>query len=115
MTSVDISWGAMEYEYSNGTWNVQTHSYDGAGWTDNGTGFVTLKNTGETQTTAVLSYSSNHSDIVGNFTDGSVSVLDTINLTTRQEKTIYLVLSGKPSEDLSNATIGTVTVRIGGE
>lgn len=115
VTSVDIAWGAMEFVYTDGSWNPQTHSYDGAGWTDNGTGYITLKNTGDTQATATFAYNSDRTDIVGNFTDGSVSISDSISLASAQEQTVYLVLFGQPSDVLDSTIIGTVTVTIGGE
>ena len=35
--NVTIRWGALEYTYSDGIWNPQTHSYENGGWSDNGT------------------------------------------------------------------------------
>lgn len=115
VTSVDITWGAMEYEYTDGAWNTQTHSYDGAGWADNGSGFVTVKNTGTSSTTAAFFYSTDRSDITGSFTDGTTAITGAVDVASGMETTVYLVLSGKPAETLSSTKIGTVTVTIGGE
>ena len=32
IVSVDITWGDMEFTYSDGTWNAETHTYEGVGW-----------------------------------------------------------------------------------
>lgn len=115
VTSVNITWGAMEYEYTNGIWNTQTHSYDGAGWADNDSGFVTVENVGTSATTAVFSFSTEHSDITGSFTDESGVVASSVGVASGAEMTVYLILSGRPTETLSSTKIGTVTVVIGGE
>lgn len=115
VTSVDITWGAMEFEYSAGMWNTQTHSYTDAGWTDHGGGYVTVKNNGTSAATAGFTYSTDRSDISGSFSDGSAAAVGAVSVLPGQETTVYLVLSGKPSETLSGVKIGTVTVTIGGE
>lgn len=115
VTSVNITWGAMEYEYTDGIWNTQTHSYDGAGWADNGSGFVTVENVGTSATTAVFSFSTERSDITGSFTDESGVVASSVDVASGSEMTVYLILSGRPTEILSSTKIGTVTVVIGGE
>lgn len=111
IVSVDVAWGAMEFTYSDGTWNTRTHTYEGAGWTDNGTGYVTVSNTGEADTTAAFAYSSDRTDITGSF-----DVTDTAQLAAGEEVTAWLTLSGKPKADLGqNTVVGTATVTIGGE
>lgn len=115
VASVDITWGAMEYEYTDGLWNTETHSYDGAGWIDHGSGFITVKNGGSDVTTASFSYSTERLDITGSFNDDIAIINDAVSVVPEEEKTVYLHLSGKPSETLSNTKIGTVTVTIGGE
>lgn len=114
ITSVDIAWGAMDFTYSDGLWNTASHSYSEGRWTDSGTGYVTLKNTGNATTTAALSYETGREDISGTFTDGTGSVTN-VTIAAGVEKTVYLKLDGKPSEALDAAVIGTITVRIGGE
>lgn len=115
VVSVDIEWGGMSFTYTEGTWNTKTHSYDGAGWTDNGTGYVTISNIGTIDTTATFVYNSSREEIRGSFTDGTNVIADPVNIVAGQSQTAYLLLSGKPAEELSNIKIGTVTVTIGGE
>lgn len=111
VVSVDVTWGAMEFVYTEGTWNTKTHSYEGAGWTDNGTGYVTVSNTGSVDTTAGFKYTTERTDISGSF-----DVTDAAELKAGAEITAYLTLSGKPEFSLGEkAVIGTATVTIGGE
>lgn len=111
VVSVDVTWGAMEFVYTEGTWNTKTHSYEGAGWTDNGTGYVTVSNTGSLDTTAGFKYTTERTDISGSF-----DVTDTAELKAGAEITANLTLSGKPESSLGEkAVIGTATVTIGGE
>lgn len=111
VVSVDVTWGAMEFVYTEGTWNAKTHSYEGAGWTDNGTGYVTVSNTGSVDTTAGFKYTTERTDISGSF-----DVTGAAELKAGAEITAYLTLSGKPESSLGEkAVIGTATVMIGGE
>ena len=115
VTSVDITWGNMEFEYTDGVWNTQSHSYEGAGWSDNNSGSVTVKNTGTSSATASFSYSTERSDITGSFTDGDIAINEPVEVLLDDEITVYLILSGRPEETLKSTKIGTVTVTIGGE
>lgn len=113
--SVEIAWGNMEFTYTGGIWNPNTHTYEGAEWSDGGSGYVTVTNTGTADTTAAFSYQTERSDIQGSFTDGTSFVILEVPLEVGNCKTIFLRLSGKPDSELNNDVIGTVTVRIGGE
>lgn len=115
VVNVDVTWGAMEFSYTDGTWNAQSYTYEGAGWTDNGTGYVTVSNTGTVAATATFAFASDREEISGNFTDGTNAIVGSVDIAAGQSQTAYLLLSGKPAEELSNAKIGTVTVTIGGE
>lgn len=115
VVSVDIEWGGMNFTYTEGAWNTKTHSYDGSGWTDNGTGYVTVVNTGLVDTNATFIFDSNREEISGSFTDGTNAITSAVKVATGQSRTAYLLLAGKPAEELSNTTIGSVTVKIGGE
>ena len=116
VTSVDISWGEMNFTYTDGTWNPTEHQYEGAGWTDNGSGYVTVRNNGEKDVETSFAYASGRSDISGGFTDGTNPVTAPVSLGAGKEQTVYLVLSGKPEGYLGeNAVIGTVNIILGGE
>lgn len=110
VVSVDVTWGAMEFVYTEGTWNTKTHSYEGDGWTDNGTGYVTVSNSGSVDTTAGFKYTTERTDISGSF-----DVTGTAELKAGAKITAHLTLSGKPESSLGEkAVIGTATVTIGG-
>lgn len=113
--SIDISWGAMDFVYDKGTWDPQTHRYDGGGWQDNGTGLITVKNAGNVVISADFAYETEREDISASFADGAVPVTGPVALAVGQEKQVQLILSGEPSGDLDQTEIGRVTIRIGGE
>lgn len=115
VVNVDIEWGGMDYTYTEGTWNAETHSYENAGWDAGGSGYVTVKNSGTVDTTASFSFNSEREEITGSFTDGTNSITGSVDVAAGQSQTAYLLLSGKPKEELDSTKIGTVTVRIGGE
>ena len=113
--SVTITWGALDYTYSDGIWNPETYLYEGEGWSDNNTGFVTVQNEGNLPTTAQVGFTSNFSEITGSFyADGSL-VQDSIYLGPGKSQTANLVLEGKPGETFQQETLGTVTIQIGEE
>ena len=115
VVSVDIEWGGMDYTYTEGTWNTDTHSYDNSGWDDEGSGYVKVTNSGNADTTAEFIFESDREEISGSFTDGADTVSAPLDIAAGQSRTAYLRLSGEPADDLNNTKIGTVTVKIGGE
>ncbi len=114
VVSVDINWGDMSYTYTDGPWNTDTHSYSYGGWSDGGSGYVTVVNSGTVDTTATFTFVSDRGEISGSFTDGTNTITGSVDVAVGQSQTAYLVLSGKPTEELNNTKIGTVTVKIGG-
>lgn len=115
IVNVDIEWGGMNYTYSDGIWNAATHSYDNSGWSDDGSGYIKVVNSGTVDTTAAFAFVPDREEISGSFTDGTNVITDPVDIPAGQSQMAYLLLSGKPAEELDNAKIGTVTVRIGGE
>ena len=117
VTEVTITWGALSYTYSESTWNAATHSYEGAGWTtdtENGNS-VKVENTGNTAVSVSYAYTAVESGITGSFTDGENPVSEPVSLPENDSSTVYLILAGKPEQNLDHAKIGSVTVTIGGE
>lgn len=113
--SVTIEWGALDYTYSDGTWNPATLTYEGGGWTDGGTGTITVTNQGTLPTTAEFCYTAERTEISGSFTDGETPLSGPVPLALEQSTKAFLLLDGKPSKQLTKQTLGTVTVRIGEE
>ena len=115
--SVDITWGELSFTYSDGTWNPDTHTYDGAGWNvdEEGGNSITVDNTGNTGVNVYYAYQNAETGITGSFTDGENPVSEPVSLPANNSSTVYLILARKPEKELEKATIGSVTVTIGGE
>ena len=115
--SVDITWGELSFTYSDGTWNPDTHEYDGEGWTvdEEGGNSIKVENTGNTDVNVTYEYKAEETGITGSFTDGEPPVSAPVSLPANNSSTVYLILAGKPENELMEATIGSVTVTIGGE
>ena len=115
--SVDITWGELSFTYSDGTWNPETHTYDGAGWTvdEEGGNSIKVENTGNADVNVTYDYKAVENGITGSFTDGENPVSEPVSLPANNSSTVYLILAGKPEQELEEATIGSVTVTIGGE
>lgn len=115
--SVDITWGDLSFTYSDGTWNPDTHEYDGEGWTvgKEGGNTVKVENNGNTAVSVSFAYNATVDGITGSFTDGENPVSAPVALSENESSTVYLILAGKPEQNLDHAKIGSVTVTIGGE
>ena len=112
VVELSIRWTEMSFTYDPGSWNPETHSYDGGtGWTPtDGGGQITITNTGGKTVTVSLSFESTMGDeLTGSFT----KVGD--YLPYGKSFTSALSLSGAPSQTgFANEQIGTVSVKIGG-
>ena len=116
IVSVDITWGAMEFTYSEGTWNAKAHSYDGVGWEPDKTdgNKIAVRNSGETEVSVTYSYTPSNRAVSGSFTDGITPITAPVALNVSEEKSTWLILNGKPNETINNDLLGSVTVTIGG-
>lgn len=119
---VEITWGAMEFTYTDGVWNPETLTYDAGGWkAADGSDGITVKNTGTKDVTVSYEYEQNGisvSGVSGSFADESgAAVTDARELAAGEEKKTYLKLEGKPENvpDSGSFPLGAVTVRIGGD
>ena len=115
--SVEVSWDALEYTYTDGAWNPDTYTYEEGEWTaDNGGNSITVKNTGSVDTTVSYQYSPSVTTVSGRFSGDDGNFIDApVALAQGEEKKAYLALAGRPSSDFTAGTLGTVTVTIGGE
>lgn len=112
--NINISWGEMSFTYTDKKWNPDTHTYIPAEWKDGGSGWISVENAGESDVTVDCKYNTDRTDITGKFADDGGSVYaDPFPLNTQKSKKLWLKLSGEPSEALSEATLGTVSVSIG--
>ncbi len=114
--TVTITWGALAFTYSDGTWHPETHTYEGVGWTpDNTNGNrITVKNEGVNQVTVSFRYTQSNSSVTGSFTDEAGTPVTTVTLPSGGSRNVLVTLDGKPTTSLRNAAIGTVTVQLGG-
>lgn len=122
--SVDIAWGSLEFTYtdaSKGTWNPDTHSYDGAevaAWScEAGANKVTVTNhsNAEVNFAFTAQAAAGFEAITLNF-DTSRAMLDSAVNTTyaaAPAHTITVTPSGALTKDTTAGTvIGTITVTI---
>ena len=76
---------------------------------------IKVENTGNTDVNVTYDYKAVENGITGSFTDGEKPVSAPVSLPENGSSTVYLILAGKPEKELKKATIGSVTVTIGGE
>ena len=105
--SIDITWDSLEFTYTDGQWDPETHSYKGGCWSDSGGNF-TLTNTGNVGVMADFSYkqAEGMDEIKGYFSSSELIV------PISESKNCKLSLSGKPTEHFESKTTGTVTVNV---
>ncbi len=115
--SVDVTWGNMEFTYTDGTWNPEKHKYESAGWScaKNGNRIIVTSNS-KVPVTVYYSYSkvAGYGSVSGSFTDGINPVNSHTLLagdTVPQSCEAYVTLSGKPPE-CNKSKIGSVTVTV---
>ena len=108
--SVDITWTAMEFTYTNGDWSPETHSYSEGSWTTTG-GEITLQNNSNIDVNAAFAYTpaDGITGITGSFENLTNNIM---SLSAGDSGSTKLSLSGKPAQALSNTPIGTVTITI---
>lgn len=106
-TSVNISWGSMNFTYS----DEQVNSAD-KGWTcDEHANEITVENQGTKAITATVTFTK--SSTASNITNVSGNVdKTTAKLAKDESETFTLTLTGKPDGALDGVTIGQVTVTI---
>ena len=114
--SVTITWSAMDFTYSDGTWDAKTHQYENSGWkpTQTNGNLITVKNDGESSINVTCNYTQKNTAISGSFSDGGAYINAPFALPSGNQKDLLLILSGKPAAAMNKSEIGEVTVKIGG-
>lgn len=115
VVSVNISWGAMEFTFTGGEWQPETHTYSEEKWTadEEGGNVITVTNNGEVDVNVTFTYNKTVSEVEGSFTDESGNAITSpVALAVSEEKKYKLILSGKPNSSLDKAPLGSVTVTI---
>lgn len=123
--SVDITWGSMDFTYtdaSQGTWNPQTHQYDGATpakWScEADANKIEVTNHSNTAVIAQFRYASEsgYSGINGTFSKNTLNLDSAVGteVLDAPSGSVTLSLTGELSSDASASTkIGSVTVTLG--
>ncbi len=117
--NVDITWGAMEFNYDDGEWDSSTHKWINSGWkpaAENGN-LITIQNNSTVPVSATLSYKSSASypSLTGTFSNGTSSITQPISFEANSaKKNFWFSLSGKTEERWSDnyITVGTITITI---
>ena len=114
--TVTVTWGALAYTYTDGTWNPATHAYDiGGGWEPNQINgdAITVKNEGANEVRVSFRYTKNNAAISGGFVNSDEDpIYSAINLPINRTQTVWLRLTGRPDTALNNTNIGSVTVKL---
>lgn len=113
--SVTVSWTNMSFVYSEGDWDPSTHSYGMGTWSpvSDGGGTVTITNACRLTVEAAFQYVPNAKmeGIIGSFlSDGDM--VTGFTLSKSESKSVVLTLSGVPSTEMNQETLGVVTVTI---
>lgn len=120
--SVDVTWGSLAYTYHPGTWNPETHQYDGRGWTadQEGGDRITLVNQGAAGVAVTAGYTAEE-----NYTSGGTFQVDGVSVNGSQSlpaatdgtpsSLIFTFLpTGDPvAQQFEDQKIGTITMTIG--
>ena len=120
VVSVDISWGAMTFEYTDGAdgkWNPATHTYGEKG---NGTwkaedNAITVTNHSNTGIKATFTYTKAVETITGTFSNNGVLELATAENTTYEAApsgSVTLTLGGTMTAEDAADKVGTVVINI---
>ena len=114
--TVTVTWGALAYTYTDGTWNPATHAYDiGGGWKPNQTNgdAITVQNESADEVHVRFQYTQTNTAISGGFVNSEENgIYSAIELPVNQTQTVRLRLTGRPNTALNNTNIGSVTVRL---
>ena len=114
--TVTVTWGALAYTYTDGTWNPATHAYDiGGGWEPNQANgdIITVRNDSADKVRVSFRYTKTNAAISGGFVNSEgYGIYSAIKLPINRTQTVWLRLTGRPDTALNNANIGSVTVKL---
>lgn len=116
--SVDITWSALDFTYSDGTWNPENHAYENGGWVTNTSdgNQIRVENKGETDVKVTFRYTQTNHAVSGSFTDeAGTPIPSPVRLPAKEARDARLTLAGTPNKNLESAEIGTVTITLGGD
>lgn len=106
IVSVTITWGDLDFTYTDGAWDPKTHTYKDGSW-DRTQSEITVKNEGTRKVYANVSYSCSDSSVLF-----AVSGTTGSSLSTGESFLTYVNIGGRPAKALNKATIATLTVTL---
>lgn len=112
--SVNVSWSEMEFDYTDGEWNAETHEYAVGTWTpktENGD-TLTISNAGNVKLDVAVSYEQAENSGIEGTVRVESSETNAFTLELEEEKRISLSLSGKPAEHIQHELLGTIVLRL---
>ncbi len=117
LVTVTITWSELAFTYMDGLWNPETHDYSMGEWTLDRTDGdkITVENQGSDDVSLSFVYTQVDNAIEGSFADDNgVDIESPVALPSGNTRYAWLHLSGRPNRDMNAETVGTVTVRLGG-
>ncbi len=112
IVSITVIWSDMTYTYTEGDWDPETHEYALGEWTTDGN-LITVENQGNNKVTVSFDYSQENGNVYGQFTDeNGTAVISSVSIPISGKKYARLILSGKPKQNLTNETVGKITIHI---
>lgn len=117
--SVDITWSDLSFTYNaavKGTWNPETHTYEGAqeaGWAD-GNGTITVTNHSNAAITAASAYTAaaGYESASMTFDNTALEIASAEATHAAVVGTITVTPGGTLPENTNDAVIGTITISI---
>lgn len=106
IVSVTITWGDLDFTYTDGAWDPKTHTYKDGSW-DRTQSEITVKNEGTRKVYANVSYRCFDSSV-----QFAVSGTTGSSLSTGESFLTYVNIGGRPTKALNKATIATLTVTL---
>ncbi len=113
--SVTVSWTNMSFVYSEGDWDPSSHTYGTGTWSpvSDGGGTVAVTNACRLTVETAFQYveGAGNEGISGSFLSDGETVTGFV-LSKNESKSVVLTLSGVPSTEMNQETLGVVTVTI---
>lgn len=122
--SVDVTWGSMSFTYTSpaqGTWNPESHAYDGAETTgrwsyEADANKITVTNHSNAEVSVGLAYAANtgYEAVTGSFDKETLTLATAVDteVDAAPSASAYLTLSGELAESEEAAVVGQITVTL---
>lgn len=121
MVQYELSWGNLKFSYEFGTWDIENHEWNGAGWIcEEGADEITVENTGSVGFNAGFEFTKNGeslydlTNLTGSFIHEDAPLVGQITIEVGQPiKTVLFALNGRTEQVWDDQqTIGSITVTI---